>query len=110
MLKSNKYSSFIKRKIKFFLAPLLVMLIAFSSFADFALISDLETEKIENFADGENESKDQEKLEKSEKDVILSMSSNIKLGMNIHYFYNNQDLTKLYNLYLKIPTPPPDIA
>ena len=110
MLRSNKYSPFVKRKIELFLATFLVLLIAFSNFSNFAFISDFETEKIENFAEGENESKDQEKLEKSEKDILLSMSSTFKLGADINRFYINQDFTKLYNLYLKIPTPPPDVA
>jgi hypothetical protein len=110
MLKSNKYSPNIKRRSNLFFATILVFIIAFSNFSDYALISDNETEKIENFADGENESKEQEKLEKAEKDVLLSKASTLKLVANINRLYNNQDLIKLYNLYLKISTPPPDLA
>lgn len=110
MIISNRYSPIIKRRINLFFATILVFIIAFSNFSDFALVSDIELEKIENFADGENESKEQEKLEKSEKDVLLSMESSLKLLSNINGLHNNQDFTKLYNLYLKIPTPPPDIA
>ena len=108
MIKSNKHIPYLKIRIDKFVCAVLILLIAFTASSDLVVSFDFELEKIEKLADGEKENKQQEKLDKSEKDLVLNVSDERKLLSRIKPLFINRNNMKVRPYYLKIPTPPPD--
>lgn len=110
MIKSHTNKILIARKFDFLVACLLVCFIAFPNYSNTILTIDIASEKTEQFVDGENENKELENYDKSAKDFLISKAYNTVKNSNIINICNSPDITKQTNLYVKIPTPPPDIA
>lgn len=108
MKKGKKHIPFLNIRIDHFLCVSLTLLIAFSNVNDFTFSSDFEMEKIENIADGEQENKEQEKLDKYEKDIIFDNEIEHKKLSKTKSLYARLNNSKFHAHYLKIPTPPPD--
>jgi len=100
-----------KTDLRLISAILLVFLIAFSTMSSFSMLVEIEAEKIEKLAEGEND------IDLEEKEKNLEIEEDTYLNSYIdRYFENNEKLQASQYLgqlpiyHLKIPTPPPDVA
>jgi len=108
-MNTNKiFLSHQESKLRFVLAFILVFIVSFSSFS---IIAEMDIDKIEKLAEGENDIdvEEKEKNLEGEEDPFINSSFD-KYNSKLNRTANNQNKIQISKYHSKMPTPPPDLV